>query len=296
MSQHYAGIYPILYAFFNADGDLDRGAMRLQVERCLAAGAHGIAVLGLVTEVNKLSLAERQQVVAWAAEDIGGKVPLAVTVAEPSVRAQQEFVKFAEDQGADWVILQPPPVKGAPEAEYIRFFGAVAAAAKIPVAIQNNPVNLDVWLSNDSLIALRKSHANITLLKGEGPAVHVASLIAAAGDVFDIFTGRGGLEFMSSLRSGCRGLIPAPDVLDLQVKLFNAFERGDADEAEALHRQCLPEIVFMSQSVPLMLCYGKRLMARRLGLSTVHSRGPDLGPTPFGLAEIERFFDQLGPL
>lgn len=292
----YEGIYPILYAFFGKDGMLDRGAMRHQVERCLAAGAHGVAVLGLVTEVNKLSLAERMDVVAWAAEDIAGHVPLAVTVGEASAAGQIEFVQFAEDQGAAWVILQPPPVKGAPESEYIRFFGTVAEQAKVPVAIQNNPVNLDVWLSNDALIALNRQHANISLLKAEGPAIGVASLIEKAGDVFDIFTGHGGLEMMTSLRSGAHGLIPAPDLLDVQVKLFEAWKRGDAEEADRLHRQVLPEIVFMSRSVPLMLAYGKRLMARRLGFTEVQGRGPDLTPTSFGLAEIERFFAELGPL
>ena len=54
------GIYPILYAYFTADGRLDEAAMRKQVRCCLAGGAHGIAVLGLATEVNKLSPAEKR--------------------------------------------------------------------------------------------------------------------------------------------------------------------------------------------------------------------------------------------
>jgi len=63
------GIYPILYAFFGADGKLDRSAMRRQAEACIEMGAHGIAALGLATEVSKLSSAERHDVMAWLAED-----------------------------------------------------------------------------------------------------------------------------------------------------------------------------------------------------------------------------------
>jgi len=55
MSTPFRGIYPILYAFFGPDGRLDEAAMRKQVRCCLAGGAHGLAVLGLATEVNKLS-------------------------------------------------------------------------------------------------------------------------------------------------------------------------------------------------------------------------------------------------
>ena len=60
----------MLYAFFDARGRLDRAAMRAQVEYCVASGAHGIAALGLGTEVSKLEPEERRQVVEWAAEDL----------------------------------------------------------------------------------------------------------------------------------------------------------------------------------------------------------------------------------
>lgn len=51
----FSGVYPMQYAFFTREGCLDREAMRRQVEAGIAGGAHGIAVLGLATEVNKLT-------------------------------------------------------------------------------------------------------------------------------------------------------------------------------------------------------------------------------------------------
>ena len=36
------------------------------------------------------------------------------------------MARAAERLGAGWVILQPPPVAGLPEIEYVRFLGAVA--------------------------------------------------------------------------------------------------------------------------------------------------------------------------
>jgi len=52
------GIYPMLYAFFTSQGKLDREATRKQVQAYVRNGAHGMAVLGLGTEVNKLADAE----------------------------------------------------------------------------------------------------------------------------------------------------------------------------------------------------------------------------------------------
>ena len=65
-STGFHGIYPMLYAFFGADGELDRQAMRRQTEAAIGAGAHGIAVGGLCTEANKLSTAERRRLIEWA--------------------------------------------------------------------------------------------------------------------------------------------------------------------------------------------------------------------------------------
>ncbi len=57
----FRGIYPMLYAFFDREGRLDRAALRAQIEHCLQSGVHGVAVLGLATEVDKLSGDERRR-------------------------------------------------------------------------------------------------------------------------------------------------------------------------------------------------------------------------------------------
>jgi len=293
----YGGIYPILYAFWNEAGGLDRGAMVQQVEYCIANGAHGIAVLGLVSEVHKMDVVERRGFVELVGDIVAGRVPYAVTVCEPSITGQVDFAKAARAAGADWVILQPPAIAGMSGRDLLAFFGETADALDMPVAVQNNPVNLAVSLGPDDLIALNKRHANITLLKGEGFSVDIARVIEGTEGRMAVFGGHGGIEFMSLLRSGGAGLIPAPDFLVPQVAIFNLWQRGTPEaraEAERLHRQILPAIVFMSRSIPAMLCYGKRLFAGQAGIAEPMDRVPALQPTAFGLGEIERFAHDIG--
>ena len=106
-----------------------------------------------------------------------GKLPLAVTVAEPSVAGQIAFVRAAAAAGADWVILQPPPVRNASEDEYLRFFGAVADHSDVPVAIQNAPEYIGIGLSIRGLKTLRRNHPNVVAVKAESAALDVARLI-----------------------------------------------------------------------------------------------------------------------
>jgi 4-hydroxy-tetrahydrodipicolinate synthase len=298
-TSRFHGIHPILYAFFDADGRPLRAPIVAQVEAAVRHGAHGVAVLGLATETNKLDTAERRQIMEWTAEAVAGRLPLAVTVAEPSVHGQAAFVRAARDAGADWVILQPPPVAGMGEGELLRFFGAVAATTDLPVAIQNAPQFLGTGLSNAALKTLHRQHPNVCLLKGEAPAHVIERLVADTEGVYRVFNGRGGMELPECLRAGCAGMIPAPECFDAQVAVYEAMRRETPEaeaEAERRYREILPLIVFMMSSIETFVCYGKRVVARRLGIEHVFDRAPCLRPSEFGLLTVERLAVSLPPL
>jgi 4-hydroxy-tetrahydrodipicolinate synthase len=297
----FHGIYPMLYALFDADGKLDREAMRGQVETVVAAGAHGIAALGLATEVNKLSLAERRKLLDWVAEDVAGRRPLAVTVAESNIQGQIEFVRAAADAGAAWVILQPPPVRGAPERAYLDFFAAVADRSPLPVALQVAPEYLGIGYSAEGLKDLNRAHPNVSILKLEANAVTIERYSAVTEGVFDIFNGRAGLEMTDTLRAGGVGIIPGIDVCDVLVRIFEAMGAGDEEgeaEAERLYAQVLPPyLVFVMHSIDHLLVYGKAMYAKRLGGVIGTAPRPPFAPaTEFGMALVERLAGQFGKL
>jgi dihydrodipicolinate synthase/N-acetylneuraminate lyase len=294
MTHSFSGIWPILYAFFTAAGTLDRAAMRRQTEICVAGGSHGMAVMGLATEVAKLSAGERRAVVEWAAEDLAGRLPLAVTIFGATPQAQIEAVAHAAAQGAAWVILQPPRDPSMSEAELLQFFGRVIEASPVPAGIQNAPELIGVGLSPKGIATLARSHANFTVLKGEGPATLIARIVEETDGKLAIFNGRGGLELPDNLRAGCAGLIPAPDCFEAQLRIYEAMRRGDEAEAERIYREILPAIVFVMQSVDHLVCYGKRLVAARMGIA-VHDRAPGLVANAFGEAAVARFAARLGP-
>ncbi len=292
------GIYPIIYAFFDGDERLDEPAIRQQIQACLAHNPQGIAALGLATETAKMSTAERREVMDWLAEETGDQCPIAITVAEPTVEGQIAFVQAAARAGAAWVILQPPPTTGLSELEYLRFFGRVADASPIPVAIQNAPGLIATSLSIDALHRLNRNHPNVCLLKGEASAVDIARLIEQTEGAFRVLNGRGGMELPDNLRAGCVGMIPAPDCFERQLAIWDAWQEGDQATADAIYSDIAPAIVFAMQSIPHLLCYGKRITAARLGMdpAELFDRAPALRPTEFGLDCVRRFAARLGPL
>ncbi len=282
------GIYPMLYAFFKPDGTLDREAMRAQIEAMVAVGAHGIAILGLITEVSKLHDAERRALIEWSVEDIAGRVPLAVTVAGETPQVQIDLARFATETGADWLVLQPPRESKPSDAELLHFYDTIMETITIPVGIQNAPEYLGVGLSPPGVLQLHKQHSQFSVMKGEGPVYQVRRFIDATQGDMAIFNGRGGLELPDNLRAGCSGMIPAPDCADVQIEIYRHFKAGNLSQADALYQTVLPLIVFTMQSIEFAVSYGKILTARRLATGAgSDARSPCLVPDAFGLEALE---------
>lgn len=292
----FAGAYVILYAFFDAANRLDRAAMRRQVEGSLAAGAHGIAALGLATEVAKLSPDERHQIMDWVAEDVAGRVPVAFTIFGATAEEQIAEARHARSAGASWLIHQPPPKDRIAPERLGDFFAEVIGASGLPAGIQNAPAYLGVGLDAQGIADLARRAPSFRVLKGEGPAIEIAETIAGLAPGFPVFNGRGGLELIDNLRAGCAGVIVAPDVIDLIAGAIDAYRGERVAEAEALYRRALPAIVFVMQSLDTLITYGKRLTAMRLGIGPVHDRAPALAPTMFGLEVTEHLARELGRL
>ena len=292
----FHGIYPMLYAFFGPDGRLDRAAMRRQVEGCIAAGVHGLAVGGLASECNKLATVERRRMLEWVLEDARSCVPVSVTIAENSVAGQIEMAAAAAGAGARWVVLQPPPVRAASEAELIRFYGAVAESCELPVGVQNAPEYIGIGISNAGFAELHRRHPNVSIIKAEGPATYIEALARDTGGALRLFNGRNGVELVDSLRAGCQGLIPGVESCDRQSRIYDLFARGEEEQADLDYAELLPLLHFLMQGVDHLLCYGKRLAARRLGLGEPHDRMPAVAPTPFGLGLMERWSRRLPQL
>ena len=249
-------------------------------------------MLGLGTEVSKLTPDERLSVMTWAADDLRGRLPLAVTVFGGTPVEQIAFIEAAAERGADWVILQPPQTgEKTTEDQLVDFFGAVADASPLPVAIQNAPQYIGVGLSSHGLDRLSRRHPNVRLLKAEGSAVETRALIELTEERMAVFQGRGGMELIDVLRAGCVGMIPSVESCHLQSRIFELMQSGKAeDEREAgrLYAELAPLVLFLMQSVDQFLCYGKRLTAQRLGLGEVHDRQPAQAPTAFGLDCLAR--------
>ena len=283
----FTGVHCVLFALFDASGQLDHAAMATQIAYVSAAGADGIVVLGLATEVGKLTFSERCDIIRQARTD-APDMPLGVTITGNSVAEQQSLITVAEAIGADWLILQPPLTGSYAASEYVNFFADVGQSTNLPFAVQNAPQYLGRSLFGDDIAVLQARCAGFTMIKSETGPVDLAALVARHGNTLTVMNGRGGLEMTDCLRAGCEGFIVAPDVLPGVLRCWAAWQRGDETSAEAAYAAFLPAAVFGMQSLETLACYGKRIFGLRAGIP-IHDRAPALRPDKFGLEMAARW-------
>jgi 2-keto-3-deoxy-L-arabinonate dehydratase len=295
------GVYPMLFALFGTDGQLDRTAMKMQVDAMVRSGAHGIAVLGLASESNKLSSGERRNMVHWVADALNGRLPLSVTIPGANIAEQVKLAAFAVDHGANWVILQPPPVTGVSETSLAEFFGDVARQVSVPVGIQIAPEYLGNSVSVSSAVKLNIEHPNLSILKVEMSGYAVSELKSSLGERFSVFNGQDGVDLPETIRGGCEGCIPGAECADVLAQIYDDLRIGTAEaeaRADERYQKILPLISFLMRSIDNFLVYGKPILCRRLELPAFNAsvRSPSGRPSTIGQEISWHWSCQLGPI
>lgn len=293
-TDRFPGIHCVLYALFDQKQQLDAEAMRHQLQIVQRPGVHGINVLGLATEVQKLTLEEKRQIIMLAADSRTNDTVFSATISGNSVREQTDLAAYAVDHGVDFLILQPPAVGSFPAGAYLDFYCSVAEHFDLPMAVQNAPQFLGRSLSDADIAELCRRNPRFSHIKSETSAVDLSALIARCAENLTVLNGRGGLEMTDCLRVGCEGFIVAPDILDHVAQVFELWRAGKEQDAENAYRHFLPAALFVMQSIETLICYGKRIFAQRVGL-TIVDRMPAMVPSRQGLKLADRWANELGP-
>ena len=101
------GIIPMTYCFFNKNNSLDLKAIRDQLLLIKQLGSHGIACLGLATEVNKLNFFEKKKIIELVAKVTNDSLPIVVTISGNQFNEYKKLIEVAEFYNARWIVFQP---------------------------------------------------------------------------------------------------------------------------------------------------------------------------------------------
>jgi 4-hydroxy-tetrahydrodipicolinate synthase len=238
-----SGVFPVLPTTFLDNGQPDTASLRNLVRYLLAAGVDGITYPGVASEFGQLSTEERLMLTQTVLDEIDGQVPLIAGVSSVDAAITIQLSRAAVNAGAAALMIAVPPDRKTAAAQ-IEFFREVSRA--VPAAtlmLQNVPLPVGAGLDPNVLIEILRAVPEIRYIKEETlPSGQRLTVVrnGAPPTLLGVFGGAGGRYITDELRRGASGTMPAIELAEVHVALFNAHRAGQVDHVRKLFTRMLP--------------------------------------------------------
>jgi 4-hydroxy-tetrahydrodipicolinate synthase len=280
---HIHGIIPPVATPMRPNEDLDLPRLRRFLDRLLAAGVHGVFVLGTNGEAYALEEREKQEVIATAVAHVHKRVPVFAGTGAETSREAVRLTRLAEREGADGVSVITPYFVSPTQQEIHDHYRRVAENTALPVVLYNNPATCGgVRIDVDTAGRLSKV-PNIRGIKdSSGDLQNTLELIRAVPDDFAVMQGRDTL-ILPALLFGAKGAVPATGNIApaLLVEIYEAFRRGDLAAAKAAQLRLNPlRLALTLSTAPGAVKAALELLGEGVGpcRSPVSGVAPDKAP------------------
>jgi 1-pyrroline-4-hydroxy-2-carboxylate deaminase len=274
MTQDWTGVFPAVTTQFKADQSLDLEASARHLDTLIAAGVHGLVMLGTLGENSALEPEEKRKVVRMAVETAAKRVPVVVGVAECSTAAACRVAADCEGLGADGLMVLPTMVYKTDARETVAHFRAVARASDLPIMVYNNPVSYGVDITPEMFVELADEPTLVALKESSDDVRRITDLVNLCGNRYTLFCGVDDLILESMLLGATGWVAGLVNAFPREsVRLWTLARAGNWEEARALYRWFAP-LLHLDTHVKLVQ-YIKFAQAMA-GLGTETLRAPRL--------------------
>ena len=284
---------------FTADGALDLGSVDRLVDFYLSHRVHGLTLLGLMGEAQKLTADESLRVVRRVLARVGGRIPVVVGVSNPGLAPLAALAAEAMDAGAAGVMVAPAAGLRGDEALY----GYMASVFRVfdpatPVVYQDYPQSTGVYLPVPLFHRMVEAFPRLVVLKHEdAPGLTKLTQIReearrAGRRRVSVLVGNGALYYPQELARGADGAMTGFAYPEMLVEVYERFTAGDVDAAEDVFDAYLP-LLRMEHQPGIGLAVRKALLHRRGAIASPTVRVPGPSLTSEDQREIERLIFRL---
>jgi 4-hydroxy-tetrahydrodipicolinate synthase len=287
------GIIPPVATPMQANEDLDLPRLKVFLDHLIAAGVHGVFVLGTNSEFYALDEREKQEVIATAVAHVNKRVPVYAGTGAESTREVVRLTKMAQREGIDGVSVITPYFVSPTQQEIGDHYRRIAESTSLPVILYNNPSTCGGVKIDVETVARLAQVPNILGIKdSSGDLQNTNELIRVVPDRFAVLMGRDTLIY-PSLIFGSRGAVPASANVApaLCVEIYEAFQRGDHAAAKAAQLRLNPVRLSLTLGTAPG---GVKAALALLGRSIGPSRSPVAPLTPEKQQKMRSLLEQAG--
>lgn len=247
LKEKYVGVQVVMVTPFKRDYSLDEDGLRDNVHFLLKNGVHVLHPTGSTGEFWNLTPEEHKRVIKVVVEEAGGKVPVVPGTGYSGTKQTIEISKYAEEVGADGVLVLPPYyVVPTPEGIY-QHFKALSESIKIGIVVYNNPAMTKISLSTELLQKLAKLPNIVAVKDTTRDIIDIFLHLYTLDDKLTFTVGLGELQAPYFYLSGGKGHISelANFTPKIAVEMYNHALNREWDKMIQIHKRLYPYFEFV---------------------------------------------------
>ena len=206
-------------------------------------GIDAIVAVGTTGEGSTLTDEEHRAAIKYCVERVAGRVPVIAGTGSNDTAYAIELSKYAEQIGADALLLVTPYYNKATQKGMAASFIATADATSLPCILYNVPSRTGCNLLPETAAALAE-HPNIVAIKeASGNLSQIAQLAHLVGDKMDIYSGNDD-QIIPVMSLGGKGVISVlSNILPAETSaMCHKFLEGDVAGARKMQLDYIPLI------------------------------------------------------
>ena len=225
---------------FSADGSIDYKELENLIEFNIANGTASITICGTTGETCTLSDLEHKVITKFAVDTVNKRIPVIAGTGSNDTNYAIKLSKYAEEVGADGLLLVTPYYNKATQRGLITHFNTIANSVSIPSILYNVPSRTGVSITPDTYAELAKNPNINGVKEASGDISLVAQIRAKCGDDLNIWSGNDD-QIVAFMSLGAKGVISVlANILPRETAdLVALCQKGDFVAATALQSKYL---------------------------------------------------------
>ncbi|MBF7097733.1 4-hydroxy-tetrahydrodipicolinate synthase [Alkalibacter mobilis] len=188
------------------DNQIDYERLGNLLEWHIEKGSDAIIICGTTGETPCISDEEQQDEIKFAVEKVNGRIPVIAGTGSNSTYHAVEMSKFADQAGADAVLVMNPYYNKGTQKGIVKHFEAVAQSVNCPIIVYNVPSRTGLNIEVNTMVELSKIENIKAVKEASGDIVQVAEIARLCGKDFGIYSGNDN-QVVPILSLGALGVI-----------------------------------------------------------------------------------------
>lgn len=159
------------------------------IEFQIENGVDAIIVCGTTGESSTMTVEERKETIKCAIDTVNGRIPVIAGTGSNCTASAIEMSKWAEEAGADAVLLVTPYYNKTTQEGLIAHYTAIAKEITIPVILYNVPSRTGLNIAPKTCLELSKIENIVAIKEASGNLSQIAEIAELCGDNLAIYSG-----------------------------------------------------------------------------------------------------------